>query len=63
MAETRPPTKIEMLVAEARAYLTELGVKTKGKTQAEIVTMARDERNKPGAVRVRWTRPDSVDEK
>jgi len=51
--EDRTPSKIEKLVAETRAHLTGLGIETNGKTQVEILNMARVERNKPGK-RVRW---------
>lgn len=54
--EDRPPTKIENLVSEAKAYLAGVGIKTTGKSPAEILDMARAERNKPGK-RVRWVPP------
>ena len=56
----RTPSKIEKLVAETKGHLTGLGIETNGKTQTEVLDMARAERNKPGK-RVRWVRPAPVD--
>lgn len=53
-SDDRPSRKIEKLVADARKELKRGGVNTDGKTPAQILDMARAERNKPGA-RVRWT--------
>lgn len=39
--------KIAQLVADAKAHLESLGIDTTGKLPAEILTMAREERNKP----------------
>ena len=59
MTTDRLPTKIEKLVAETKTYLTGVGIETNGKTKAEILDMARAERNKPGK-RVKWV-PATVD--
>jgi hypothetical protein len=58
--KVRPLRKIENLVAEAKMELKRAGINTDGKTPAQILDLARAERNKPGN-RVRWTRPDPVD--
>jgi hypothetical protein len=45
------PTKIEQLVAEAKAELARLGINTEGKRPDELLTMAREQRNSRRAVR------------
>ncbi len=45
------PSKIDLLVAEAKAELERLGVKTEGKRSDELLAMAREHRNRARAVR------------
>lgn len=45
------PTKIDQLVAEAKAELKRLGIDTEGKRSDELLTMARDQRNSRRGVR------------
>jgi hypothetical protein len=45
------PTKIDQLVAEAKAELKRLGIDTEGKRSDELLSMAREQRNSPRAVR------------
>jgi hypothetical protein len=39
------PTKIDQLVAEAKAELKRLGIDTEGKRSDELLTMAREQRS------------------
>jgi hypothetical protein len=45
------PSKIDLLVAEAKAELERLGVNTEGKRSDELLAMAREQRNRARAVR------------
>jgi hypothetical protein len=45
------PSKIDLLVAEAKAELERLGVNTVGKRSDELVAMAREQRNNARAAR------------
>ena len=46
------PPKIAQLIAEARAELARLGIKTEGKRSDELLNMAREQRN--NAARPQW---------
>jgi len=54
----RALSKIEKLVVETRAHLAGLVIETSGKSPAEVLDMARAERNKPGKL-VRWVPHDT----
>ena len=49
------PTKIDQLVAEAKAELKRLGIDTEGKRSDELLTMAREQRS---GRRAAWTKPE-----
>lgn len=59
--KVRPLRRIEKLVASARTELKRAGIKTDGKTPAQILDMARAERNKPGKP-LKQMRTGAVDE-
>jgi hypothetical protein len=41
------PSKIDLLVDDAKTELKRVGIETEGKRSDEILQMAREERNKP----------------
>jgi hypothetical protein len=47
------PTKIDQLVAEAKAELKRLGIDTEGKRSDELLTMAREQRSGRCAARTK----------